>query len=83
MHMFVVKAVMDFDLTIYTICRDPLTYSFDHKFLPQWQLHAPLVILYAELGTNECKLFHSIMSALALQGQVRYIFRHFVKVRAK
>ena len=59
----------------------PHVYQFDHLF-PAPKNEGPLVILYGELGTPAFAAVHSVLSEMALKGEVQYIFRHYViKVR--
>uniref|UniRef100_A0A672NPY6 UDP-glucose ceramide glucosyltransferase-like 1 n=1 Tax=Sinocyclocheilus grahami TaxID=75366 RepID=A0A672NPY6_SINGR len=58
----------------------PYLFKGDHKF-PSASPDAPVVILYAELGTKEFTRFHQLMLAKANKGLITYVLRHFLKGR--
>uniref|UniRef100_A0A673IAN2 UDP-glucose ceramide glucosyltransferase-like 1 n=1 Tax=Sinocyclocheilus rhinocerous TaxID=307959 RepID=A0A673IAN2_9TELE len=60
----------------------PYLFKGDHKF-PSANPDAPVVILYAELGTKEFTGFHQLMLAKANKGLITYVLRHFLSVRIK
>lgn len=55
-------------------------YSFDHIY-PGSENNTLTVILYAEFGSKEFKSFHEYLSKQADSGLVKYVSRHFVRVR--
>lgn len=55
-------------------------YSFDHIY-PGSENNTLTVILYAEIGSKEFKSFHEYLSKQADGGLVKYVSRHFVRVR--
>uniref|UniRef100_A0A8C2E455 UDP-glucose glycoprotein glucosyltransferase 1 n=1 Tax=Cyprinus carpio TaxID=7962 RepID=A0A8C2E455_CYPCA len=60
----------------------PYLFKGDHRF-PSASPDAPVVILYAELGTKEFSRFHQLMLAKANKGLITYVLRHFLSVRIK
>lgn len=57
----------------------PYLFKGDHKF-PSSNPEAPVVILYAELGTSEFSKLHQLMLSKANKGLIVYVLRHFVAV---
>lgn len=57
----------------------PFLFKGDHRFSSA-NLDAPVVILYAELGTKEFARFHQHMMAKANKGLINYILRHYISV---
>ncbi|XP_062849869.1 UDP-glucose:glycoprotein glucosyltransferase 1 [Trichomycterus rosablanca] len=55
----------------------PFLFKGDHRF-PSADPDAPVVILYAELGTKEFAKLHQLMLAKANKGQMNYYLRHFL-----
>ncbi|XP_031416124.1 UDP-glucose:glycoprotein glucosyltransferase 1 isoform X2 [Clupea harengus] len=55
----------------------PYLFKGDHKF-PSTNPEAPVVILYAEMGTSEFSRFHQLMLSQANNGVIVYVLRHFV-----
>ena len=55
-------------------------YKSDHIY-PGPEGSKVTVILYAQLGTKEFAEFHRTLKELALSGEIKYVFRHYVKVR--
>jgi len=66
----------------FTFRPKPYLFKGDHKF-PSANPDAPVVILYAELGTKEFSRFHQLMLAKANKGLITYVLRHFLSVRIK
>uniref|UniRef100_A0A671PIT4 UDP-glucose ceramide glucosyltransferase-like 1 n=1 Tax=Sinocyclocheilus anshuiensis TaxID=1608454 RepID=A0A671PIT4_9TELE len=60
----------------------PYLFKGDHKF-PSANPDAPVVILYAELGTKEFSRFHQLMLAKANKGLITYVLRHFLSNPSK
>ncbi|TSS97504.1 UDP-glucose:glycoprotein glucosyltransferase 1 [Bagarius yarrelli] len=54
----------------------PFLFKGDHRF-PSANPDAPIVILYAELGTKEFAKFHQHMLAKSNKGLINYILRHY------
>uniref|UniRef100_A0A672T8Z5 UDP-glucose ceramide glucosyltransferase-like 1 n=1 Tax=Sinocyclocheilus grahami TaxID=75366 RepID=A0A672T8Z5_SINGR len=76
--LFILKVMLDDAL------ERPKPYLFkgDHKF-PSANPDAPVVILYAELGTKEFSRFHQLMLAKANKGLITYVLRHFLSNPSK
>ena len=55
------------------------THVFDHTH-PNSAKTAPVVIVYAELGTSEFASLHVAMTTLVEEGRVRYVLRHYEAV---
>lgn len=55
-------------------------YSFDHIY-PGSENNTITVILYGEIGSKEFKQFHEYLIKQAESGLVKYVSRHFLKVR--
>ncbi|KAG5286096.1 hypothetical protein AALO_G00010890 [Alosa alosa] len=55
----------------------PYLFKGDHKF-PSTNPEAPVVILYAEMGTDEFSRLHQLMVSKANEGLIVYVLRHFV-----
>ncbi|XP_046707685.1 UDP-glucose:glycoprotein glucosyltransferase 1 isoform X1 [Silurus meridionalis] len=55
----------------------PFLFKGDHRF-PSADPDAPIVILYAELGTKEFARLHQHMLAKANKGLINYVLRHYV-----
>ncbi|KAM8975875.1 UDP-glucose:glycoprotein glucosyltransferase 2 [Pelodytes ibericus] len=55
----------------------PYLYKVDHKF-PTLAKSAPVVILYAEIGTKEFATFHKILFEKAENREIIYVLRHYV-----
>lgn len=53
-------------------------HTLDHIY-PGSENNSITAILYGEIGTNEFKTFHLRLKELALAGDMRYMFRHFIK----
>lgn len=64
----------------FSLCSEPLVYSFDHCYPSADDSIAPLVVLYGELGSPEFALLHSALSEMAARNEIQYIFRHYYKV---
>uniref|UniRef100_A0A671L3N4 UDP-glucose ceramide glucosyltransferase-like 1 n=1 Tax=Sinocyclocheilus anshuiensis TaxID=1608454 RepID=A0A671L3N4_9TELE len=60
----------------------PYLFKGDHKF-PSANPDAPVVILYAELGTKEFTRFHQLMLAKANKDLITYVLRHFLSNPSK
>uniref|UniRef100_A0A8C1EHC6 UDP-glucose ceramide glucosyltransferase-like 1 n=1 Tax=Cyprinus carpio carpio TaxID=630221 RepID=A0A8C1EHC6_CYPCA len=60
----------------------PYLFKGDHRF-PSASPDAPVVILYAELGTKEFSRFHQLMLAKANKGLITYVLRHFLSNPSK
>ncbi|XP_051553094.1 UDP-glucose:glycoprotein glucosyltransferase 1-like [Myxocyprinus asiaticus] len=60
----------------------PYLFKGDHKF-PSANPDAPVVILYAEIGTKEFSRFHQLMLAKANEGLITYVLRHFLSNPSK
>ncbi|MGH0134688.1 UNVERIFIED_CONTAM: hypothetical protein FKN15_036660 [Acipenser sinensis] len=56
----------------------PYLYKSDHTFPGINGGDPPVVILYAELGTNTFNNFHKVLSEKAENGEIVYVLRHFV-----
>jgi UDP-glucose:glycoprotein glucosyltransferase len=54
-----------------------VTYDSDHIY-PGTDSTAPLVILYGEVGSAALASAHTALAALAMEGKVTYVLRHFV-----
>uniref|UniRef100_W5MD03 UDP-glucose ceramide glucosyltransferase-like 1 n=1 Tax=Lepisosteus oculatus TaxID=7918 RepID=W5MD03_LEPOC len=60
-------------------CRPkPYLFKFDHTFPANNGSDLPVVILYAEIGTNKFNTFHKLLSERARDGKIIYVLRHFV-----
>lgn len=57
----------------------PYLFKGDHKF-PTLNEAAPVVILYAEMGTKDFATFHKVLSEKAQKEEIVYVLRHFVQV---
>ncbi|XP_064615079.1 UDP-glucose:glycoprotein glucosyltransferase 1-like [Liolophura sinensis] len=55
----------------------PPVYTLDHVY--PGQNRDVVVVLYAELGTEEFKQFHSILQELAAEKKISYILRHYTQ----
>ncbi|KAL1021949.1 hypothetical protein UPYG_G00020290 [Umbra pygmaea] len=55
----------------------PYLFKSDHKF-PGSNPEAPVVILYAEIGTSRFTAFHQLMLSKANKGQAIYVLRHYL-----
>uniref|UniRef100_A0AAY5E847 UDP-glucose glycoprotein glucosyltransferase 1 n=1 Tax=Electrophorus electricus TaxID=8005 RepID=A0AAY5E847_ELEEL len=55
----------------------PFLFKGDHRF-PSANPDAPIVILYAELGTGEFSRFHQQMLSKANKGLINYVLRHYL-----
>ncbi|KAJ8030685.1 UDP-glucose:glycoprotein glucosyltransferase 1 [Holothuria leucospilota] len=57
----------------------PDIYKLDHKY-PGGTADAPVVILYGRIDDWSSKIysFHRVLKALADNGQIQYIFRHYI-----
>ncbi len=84
LYLLIFLHLIIFVLRIYLFVFRPKPYLFkgDHKF-PSANPDAPVVILYAELGTKEFTRFHQLMLAKANKGLITYVLRHFLSVRIK
>ncbi|XP_068124032.1 UDP-glucose:glycoprotein glucosyltransferase 2 isoform X2 [Hyperolius riggenbachi] len=56
----------------------PYLYKGDHVF-PSLNKTAPVVILYAEVGTKAFATFHKTLSEKAEKGEIVYVLRHYVQ----
>ncbi|XP_053563810.1 UDP-glucose:glycoprotein glucosyltransferase 2 [Bombina bombina] len=56
----------------------PYLYKGDHTF-PSLVKTAPVVILYAEVGTKEFATFHKSLTEKAESGEIVYILRHYIQ----
>uniref|UniRef100_A0A4W4FIS8 UDP-glucose ceramide glucosyltransferase-like 1 n=1 Tax=Electrophorus electricus TaxID=8005 RepID=A0A4W4FIS8_ELEEL len=59
----------------------PFLFKGDHRF-PSANPDAPIVILYAELGTGEFSRFHQQMLSKANKGLINYVLRHYLPERS-
>uniref|UniRef100_A0A8C4Y2P2 UDP-glucose ceramide glucosyltransferase-like 1 n=1 Tax=Gopherus evgoodei TaxID=1825980 RepID=A0A8C4Y2P2_9SAUR len=55
----------------------PFLFRGDHRF-PLSNPESPVVILYAEIGTEEFSKFHNLLVSKASAGDITYILRHYV-----
>uniref|UniRef100_A0A8C0J2V3 UDP-glucose ceramide glucosyltransferase-like 1 n=1 Tax=Chelonoidis abingdonii TaxID=106734 RepID=A0A8C0J2V3_CHEAB len=55
----------------------PFLFKGDHRF-PLSNPDSPVVILYAEIGTEEFSRFHSLLVLKASAGEITYVLRHYV-----
>ncbi|XP_075794463.1 UDP-glucose:glycoprotein glucosyltransferase 1 isoform X2 [Pelodiscus sinensis] len=55
----------------------PFLFKGDHRY-PLSNPESPVVILYAEIGTEEFSKFHSLLVSKASAGEITYILRHYV-----
>lgn len=51
----------------------------DHKY-PVSNLESPVVIMYAEIGSEEFSRFHKQLVTKVSAGEITYILRHYVAV---
>ncbi|RXM96127.1 UDP-glucose:glycoprotein glucosyltransferase 2 [Acipenser ruthenus] len=58
----------------------PYLYKSDHAFPGINGGDPPVVILYADLGTNTFNNFHKVLSEKAENGEIVYVLHHFVAV---
>ncbi|XP_072850795.2 UDP-glucose:glycoprotein glucosyltransferase 2 [Pogona vitticeps] len=56
----------------------PYMFKGDHKF-PTLNDTAPIVILYAEMGTKDFATFHKVLSEKAEKEEIVYLLRHFIQ----
>ncbi|KAM3933578.1 UDP-glucose:glycoprotein glucosyltransferase 2 [Leptodactylus fuscus] len=56
----------------------PYLYKGDHIF-PTLSQRAPVVILYAEIGTNEFATFHKTLVEKAEREEIIYVLRHYIQ----
>nr|XP_014348824.1 PREDICTED: UDP-glucose:glycoprotein glucosyltransferase 2 [Latimeria chalumnae] len=56
----------------------PYLYKEDHMF-PIINLDAPVVVLYAELGSKDFAVFHKTLSEKALKAEIVYVLRHYIQ----
>uniref|UniRef100_A0A1A8MQF2 UDP-glucose ceramide glucosyltransferase-like 1 n=1 Tax=Nothobranchius pienaari TaxID=704102 RepID=A0A1A8MQF2_9TELE len=54
----------------------PYLFKGDHRF-PRSNPDAPVVILYAELGTPVFQRFHQVLASRVAEGSAAYVLRHF------
>lgn len=70
-----------FSTTSLAACRPkPYLYKNDHTYPGVNKTDAPVVILYAEIGTKRFSSFHQVLSEKAEEGALIYVLRHFVAV---
>ncbi|XP_065412152.1 UDP-glucose:glycoprotein glucosyltransferase 1 isoform X2 [Chrysemys picta bellii] len=55
----------------------PFLFKGDHRF-PLSNPESPVVILYAEIGTEEFSKFHNLLVSKASAGEITYVLRHYV-----
>ncbi|CAB1327916.1 unnamed protein product [Coregonus sp. 'balchen'] len=55
----------------------PYLFKSDHRF-PGSNPDAPVVILYAEIGSSEFTMFHQLMLSKANKGLATYVLRHYL-----
>nr|XP_048721150.1 UDP-glucose:glycoprotein glucosyltransferase 1 isoform X3 [Caretta caretta] len=55
----------------------PFLFKGDHRY-PLSNPESPVVILYAEIGTEEFSKFHNLLVSKASAGEITYILRHYV-----
>ncbi|XP_072544405.1 UDP-glucose:glycoprotein glucosyltransferase 1 isoform X2 [Salminus brasiliensis] len=60
----------------------PFLFKGDHRF-PSANPGAPVVILYAELGTREFASFHQHMLSKVNKGLINYVLRHYLPHQSK
>ncbi|XP_075057628.1 UDP-glucose:glycoprotein glucosyltransferase 1 isoform X2 [Mixophyes fleayi] len=56
----------------------PFLFKGDHQY-PGTSHVSPVVILYAEIGSEDFSRFHQILSARAREGEFSYVLRHYVQ----
>uniref|UniRef100_A0A8C3BB67 UDP-glucose ceramide glucosyltransferase-like 1 n=1 Tax=Cairina moschata TaxID=8855 RepID=A0A8C3BB67_CAIMO len=55
----------------------PFLFKGDHRY-PASNPESPIVILYAEIGTEEFYRFHKLLVLKAEAGEITYILRHYI-----
>ncbi|XP_055376689.1 UDP-glucose:glycoprotein glucosyltransferase [Condylostylus longicornis] len=55
------------------------TYSFDHIYSGS-DKNALSVVLYGDIGSDEFHEYHKFLKQKAIEGQIKYISRHYVKI---
>ncbi|KAM5179815.1 UDP-glucose:glycoprotein glucosyltransferase 2 isoform 5-T5 [Mantella aurantiaca] len=56
----------------------PYLYKGDHVF-PTRTKTAPIIILYAEVGTKSFATFHKMLTEKAESGEIIYVLRHYIQ----
>lgn len=57
----------------------PFLFKGDHTY-PASNPESPVVILYAEIGTEDFYRFHKLLVAKAEAGEITYVLRHYIAV---
>ncbi|KAH0623877.1 hypothetical protein JD844_007062 [Phrynosoma platyrhinos] len=55
----------------------PFMFKGDHKY-PVSNPESPIVIMYAEIGSEEFSRFHNLLVSKARAGEITYILRHYI-----
>lgn len=58
------------------------TFGLDHHY-PESENNSVTVVLYGELGTQEFAEFHQVLKYYAVNGDIDYVLRHYIKERPK
>lgn len=64
---------------MFTLRPKPFLFKGDHRY-PASNPESPIVILYAEIGTEEFYRFHKLLVLKAEAGEITYILRHYIAV---
>lgn len=51
----------------------------DHRY-PVSNPESPVVILYAEIGSEELSQYHRLLVSKARAGEITYVLRHYIAV---
>ena len=57
----------------------PFLFKGDHTY-PASNPERPVVILYAEIGTEDFYRFHKLLVIKAEAGEITYVLRHYIAV---
>lgn len=64
---------------MFTFRPKPFLFKGDHKY-PVSNPESPVVILYAEIGSEEFYKHHRSLVLKAEAGEITYVLRHFISV---
>lgn len=66
-------------LSLFPLRPKPFLFKGDHKY-PASSPESPVVILYAEIGSEEFYRHHRRLVAKAQAGEITYVLRHYIAV---
>lgn len=64
---------------MFTLRPKPFLFRGDHTY-PASSPDCPVVILYAEIGTEDFYRFHKLLVRKAEAGEITYVLRHYIAV---